>query len=104
MPNSLNPLSERCTENPEIKKEKISFEYKNKNWYQISGVNIYGFVDYEFNTTLNYLNNLLPENEQKAITIFNLSNNYSTIMFMQKILCDINRLVLIERKNNKNQI
>ena len=30
LPNSLNPLSERCTENPEIKKEKISFEYKNK--------------------------------------------------------------------------
>ena len=51
LPNSLNPLSERCTENPEIKKEKINFEYKNKNWYQISGVNIYGFIDYEFNTT-----------------------------------------------------
>ncbi len=75
LPNLLNPLSERCTENPEIKKETISFEYKNMNWYQISGVNIYGFVDYEFNTTLNHLNNLLPENEQKAISIFDLNNN-----------------------------
>jgi hypothetical protein len=26
LPNLLNPLSERCTENPEIKKETISFE------------------------------------------------------------------------------
>ena len=28
LPNSLNPLSERCTENPEIKKEKIKTKNK----------------------------------------------------------------------------
>ena len=75
LPNPLNPLSERCTENPEIKKKTINFKYKNKNWYQISEDCIYGFIDYEFNTTLDYLNNLLPENELKAIIIFNLNNN-----------------------------
>jgi len=73
LPNLLNPLSNRCIN--EIKNETINFEYKNMNWYQISGNCICGFVDYDFNTTLDYLNSFLIKNETKAIIIFNLNSD-----------------------------
>ena len=76
LPNPSNPLSTRCIDELTIINEVLEFEYKNMNWYQISGTCIYGIADYDFNTTLDYLNSFLRESGQtKAIEIFNLNNN-----------------------------